>query len=76
MASLVFSVQSTATAGPDRVNVNLSQVAPDAVGTTATPFFGANLTLNLTQAEADAYKVNQRYTMALTLEATKTPPPA
>ena len=84
MTDLVFQVQSLVSAGPDRVNVSLIQVDPDAVvapinqapTTPSTAFFGANLSLNLSQAEAAAYDVNQRYTLSLTQQKASSPPPS
>jgi hypothetical protein len=71
MASLVFQVQSMVSAGPDRVNVSLTQVDPNAAPSNGAPvpFYGASLNLNLSQDEAASYDVNQRYTLSLTAVA-------
>ena len=77
MADLTFQVQSLSSAGPDRVNVALVQVdanpSTTASPVAATPFFGANLNLNLSQADAAGYDVNQRYTLSLTPVAAPKP---
>lgn len=57
-----YFVQSKSTAGPDRVNVSLVLAQND----TAPGAGGANLNLNLPQAEADLYEVNSSYTLTLT----------
>jgi hypothetical protein len=65
MASLVFQVTMLSSAGSDRVNVQLTQVNTE---TPNQPFFGSTISLNLPQAEADAYEINARYTLTISPE--------
>jgi len=64
--SITLTVQSTSSAGPDRVNVAFTQVT-DAQATSPTPMMmgSTNLNLNLSQDEAAGFVVNDRYTLTL-----------
>lgn len=66
MIRLTFQVNSMSSAGQDRVNVSFTQVTttPDPE---QPPMYapGANLNLNLAQADAAAYDVNGLYTLEL-----------
>lgn len=64
-ATKIFTVQSLSSGGPDRVNVSFSEIQ-DGGG---APMGASSFNLNLSQAEAADYDVNDRFSMNLSKQS-------